>query len=165
MWQRGGDPLLRQHDRLPRSRGGTVVNEQKLNPFVEAKMTYRLDRLVERQAEFNLDFPIFLMGGIGTDFEFYLEEVRRKVGSINLTPILLFGERSYWEKKITSNFRCNLQSRDYQRLGVDQQLFLCGGKCQRSAGALQQVFPERNCGRAERAGLSGRFRYDLFFSL
>ena len=55
-------------------------------------MTYRLDKLVERQAEFNLDFPIFLPGGIGTDFEFALEEVRRKVGSVTITPILLLGE-------------------------------------------------------------------------
>lgn len=94
-----------------RPRGeGMVVNEQKLNPYVEAKMTYRIDRLVERQAEFYLDFPIFLKGGIGTDFEFYLEEVRRKVGSIQITPILLFGEKSYWEEKITSNFRCNLEN-------------------------------------------------------
>lgn len=46
----------------------SVVNEQKQNPYVEAKMTYRLDKLVERQAEFNLHFPIFLTGGIGTDF-------------------------------------------------------------------------------------------------
>lgn len=87
-----------------------VINEQRQNPYIEAKMTYRLDRLVERQAEFNLDFPIFLMGGIGTDFEFYLEEVRRKVGSVRVTPILLFGEKSYWQKKITSNFQCNLES-------------------------------------------------------
>ncbi len=47
----------------------SIVNEQKQNPYIEAKMTYRLDRLVERQAELNLDFPIFLIGGIGTDIE------------------------------------------------------------------------------------------------
>ncbi len=84
-----------------------VVNEQQVNPFVEAKMTYRLDKLVERQAEFDLDFPIFLMGGIGTDFEFTLEQVRRKVGSTAMTPVLLFGPRDYWEHKITSCFRLN----------------------------------------------------------
>lgn len=88
----------------------SVVNEQKQNPFVEAKMTYRLDKLVERQAEFNLDFPIFLTGGIGTDFEFSIEEVRRKVGAVHSHPILLFGEVEYWKKKITSRFRCNLES-------------------------------------------------------
>ncbi|MES2122793.1 MAG: hypothetical protein V4492_08480, partial [Chlamydiota bacterium] len=58
------------------------IQEQTQNPYIEAKMTYRLDRLVERQAEFNLDFPIILTGGIGTDFEHCLEEVRRKVGSV-----------------------------------------------------------------------------------
>ncbi len=79
-----------------RGEDAPVVNEQKENPYIEAKMTYRLDKLVERQAEFNLDFPIFLMGGIGTDFEFTLEEVRRKIGAVRPTPILLMGEKSYW---------------------------------------------------------------------
>lgn len=88
----------------------SVINEQKQNPYVEAKMTYRLDKLVERQAEFNLDFPIFLMGGIGTDFEFCLEEVRRKVGMVSAIPIVLFGESEYWKKKITGRFQCNLES-------------------------------------------------------
>lgn len=90
--------------------GKSVVNEQLQNPYIEAKMTYRLDKLVERQAEFNLDFPIFLKGGIGTDFEYSLEEVRRKVGSSEITPILLFGEVDYWKEKITSRFKCNLKS-------------------------------------------------------
>jgi len=91
-----------------RQKDVVVVNEQLQNPYVEAKMTYRLDKLVERQAEFNLDFPIFLMGGIGTDFEYCLEEVRRKVGSVNTTPILLFGEVEYWKQKVTNRFQCNL---------------------------------------------------------
>jgi predicted Rossmann-fold nucleotide-binding protein len=86
-----------------------VLNEQKQNKFVEAKMTYRLDKLVERQAEFNLDFAIFLIGGIGTDFEFCLEEVRRKVGATPAMPVLLFGDVEYWKEKITSRFRCNLE--------------------------------------------------------
>jgi predicted Rossmann-fold nucleotide-binding protein len=88
----------------------SVVNEQKQNPHVEAKMTYRLDRLVERQDEFQLDFPLFLQGGIGTDFEFALEEVRRKVGACPANPILLFGDPLYWEEKITPRFKCNLKN-------------------------------------------------------
>lgn len=84
-----------------------IVNEQKANPYVEAKMTYRLDRLVERQAEFYLDLPIFLTGGIGTDFEYSLEEVRRKVGATAATPCMLFGDVEYWKSKITSRFQCN----------------------------------------------------------
>jgi predicted Rossmann-fold nucleotide-binding protein len=83
------------------------IPEQEQNPFVEAKMTYRLDKLVERQAEFNLDFPIFLVGGVGTDFEYCLEEVRRKILSVTPTPILLFGEPEYWTEKVTSRYRCN----------------------------------------------------------
>ncbi|MGE5195753.1 MAG: LOG family protein, partial [Anaerolineae bacterium] len=92
-----------------RANKDSVIHEQRQNPYIDAKMTYRLDRLVERQAEFNLDFPIVLMGGIGTDFEFALEEARRKVGSSPPNPVLLFGDVDYWQKKITSRFRCNLE--------------------------------------------------------
>lgn len=93
-----------------RGKKGAVVNEQKQNPYIDAKMTYRLDKLVERQSEFNLDFPLFLMGGIGTDFEYALEEVRRKVGAATATPILLFGKPSYWRQKITHTYQCNLKA-------------------------------------------------------
>lgn len=93
-----------------RGKKGSVVNEQKQNPYIDAKMTYRLDKLVERQSEFNLDFPLFLMGGIGTDFEFALEEVRRKVGATGATPIMLFGAPDYWTQKITPRFQCNLKT-------------------------------------------------------
>jgi len=88
----------------------SFVHEQQHNPFIDAKMTYRLDKLVERQAEFHLDFPIFFMGGIGMDFEYTLEEVRRKVGAALLTPVLLFGEKQYWQDKITSRFQRNLKT-------------------------------------------------------
>lgn len=93
-----------------RSGQAQSVNEQKQNPFVEAKMTYRLDRLVERQAEFHLDLPIFLTGGIGTDFEYALEETRRKTGFKTPTPVLLVGSPDYWKKKISSRFKCNTSS-------------------------------------------------------
>jgi len=87
-----------------------VVNEQRTNPFIEAKMTYRLDKLVERQAEFELDFPIFLMGGIGTDFELFLEQVRRKTGASPPTPVLLFGSLEYWSAKLSHIWELNRQS-------------------------------------------------------
>lgn len=90
------------------AKSGTLVHEQEQNAYVDAKMTYRLDRLVERQAEFYLDFPILVMGGIGTDFEYSLEEVRRKLGSTGITPVLMIGDKSYWQQKITSRFHCNL---------------------------------------------------------
>lgn len=93
-----------------RASSQSVVNEQRQNPYIEAKMTYRHSELVERQAEFNLDFPIFVMGGIGTDFEYCLEEVRRKVGCVNPTPILLVGDVEYWKSKITSRFQANLNN-------------------------------------------------------
>jgi predicted Rossmann-fold nucleotide-binding protein len=87
-----------------------VLHEQHENPYIQAKMTYSLDKLVERQAEFHLDLPIFLLGGIGTDFEYTLEEVRKKIGSVPANPILLFGDPEYWKKKITSRFQCNVKT-------------------------------------------------------
>ena len=87
-----------------------IVNEQRQNPYIQAKMTYTLDKIVERQAEFQLDFPIFLCGGIGTDFEYALEEVSRKVGSTAPTPIILLGPTQYWKDKISSRFQCNLNN-------------------------------------------------------
>lgn len=93
-----------------RSNKETVVNEQEQNPYIEAKMTYRLDRLVERQAEFHLDLPIFLTGGIGTDFEYTLEEVRRKTGAGELSPVLLVGDPAYWKQKVGTRFLTNLET-------------------------------------------------------
>lgn len=93
-----------------RQKDRAVINEQKQNPFIEAKMTYRIDKLVERQAEFNLDFPIFLSGGFGTDFEYSLEEVRRKVGAVVSTPVLMFGTNEYWHEKVSSRFKLNLET-------------------------------------------------------
>jgi predicted Rossmann-fold nucleotide-binding protein len=81
--------------------------EQEQNPYVEAKMTYKTEFLVERQAEFLLNLPIFVIGGIGTDFEFALEEVRRKVEVVDPTPVLLFGSPDYWKAKISSRFQIN----------------------------------------------------------
>jgi len=88
----------------------SVVKEQCQNPYVEAKMTFRLDKLVERQAEFHLDFPLFLPGGSGTDFELALEEVRRKTGAATATPILLFGGPRHWKNKISPRFQLNRDS-------------------------------------------------------
>jgi len=87
-----------------------VLHEQHENPYIQAKMTYSLDKLVERQAEFHLDFPIFLIGGIGTDFEYTLEEVRKKIGSAPANPILLLGDPNYWRTKVTSRFQCNMDT-------------------------------------------------------
>ncbi|EPY20434.1 hypothetical protein STCU_03911 [Strigomonas culicis] len=86
---------------------GSTINEQKQNPYCEAYFTYRADKLVERQSDFNLDFPIFLIGGIGTDFEYALEEVRRKVGTVPANPILLFGPADHWGAKIASRYSAN----------------------------------------------------------
>jgi len=93
-----------------RPKDKSVVNEQKQNRYIDAKMTYRLDRLVERQSEFFLDIAIFLPGGIGMDFELLLEEVRRKTGAAPANPVLLFGEEEYWRRKITSRFQLNRET-------------------------------------------------------
>jgi len=117
-----------------------VLNEQKQNAYVEAKMTYRLDKLVERQAEFNLDFPIFLKGGIGTDFEYCLEEVRRKVGAVNATPILLFGDEEYWRAKITPRFKMNLQSGTIKGSEWLSNCFYCIKNAQQGLEIYKQYF-------------------------
>lgn len=83
-----------------RQKDTSVVNEQKQNPYIQAKMTYRLDKLVERQAEFNLNFPIFLTGGVGTDFEYCLEEVRMKVGSTPPSPISFLALMNIGKKRL-----------------------------------------------------------------
>ncbi len=90
---------------LTRKKGATI-NEQKQNPYVEAFMTYRPEKLVERQADFNLDLPLFLQGGVGTDFEYALEEVRRKVCTTPPNPMILFGDS--WPDKIKYRFKSNL---------------------------------------------------------
>lgn len=123
-----------------RPKESAIVNEQLQNPFVEAKMTYRLDKLVERQAEFNLDFAIFLMGGIGTDFEYSLEEVRRKVGSVMATPIILFGEVDYWHQKITSRFRCNLESGTIKGSEWISNCFYCIQTAEQGLKVYRQYF-------------------------
>lgn len=89
---------------------GATINEQKQNSYVEAYFTYRADKLVERQSDFNLDFPIFLTGGIGTDFEYALEEVRRKVATVQPYPMILFGTPEHWGAKLSGRFRTNLHS-------------------------------------------------------
>jgi len=114
----GGPGVMESGNRVARKLGilscANIVDftgaEQEQNTYIDAKMTYRLDKLVERQAEFNLDFPIFLVGGIGTDFEFALEQVRRKVGIGIPTPALLLGPPEYWRDKITPHFQRNLKS-------------------------------------------------------
>jgi predicted Rossmann-fold nucleotide-binding protein len=117
-----------------------VVNEQNQNPYIQGKMTYRLDKLVERQAEFNLDFPIFLMGGIGTDFELALEEVRRKVGSAMATPIILFGASSYWKEKISSRFRCNLENGTIKGSEWISNCFYCIQKAEQGIKIYREFF-------------------------
>jgi predicted Rossmann-fold nucleotide-binding protein len=117
-----------------------VLNEQKQNPFIDAKMTYRLDKLVERQAEFNLDFPIFLTGGIGTDFEFCLEEVRRKVGAVAATPVLLFGTKEYWHAKITPRFQCNLKAGTIKGSEWLSNCFFCIQNAQQGIKVFKDYF-------------------------
>jgi hypothetical protein len=117
-----------------------VLNEQEQNPYIEAKMTYRLRQLVERQAEFNLDFPIFVMGGMGTDFEFGLEEIRRKVGATAATPVLLFGDVEFWRAKITSRFQCNLKAGTIRGSEWVSNCFFCIQKAESGIDILRRFF-------------------------
>lgn len=123
--------------------GDSSINEQEQNPYIDAKMTFRLDRLIERQAEFHLDFPIFLQGGIGTDFEYALEEVRRKAGIRKPTPVLLVGEASYWKKKISSRFRLNLESGTIAGSEWVSNCFYCIQNARQGIRIYQDFFCER----------------------
>lgn len=127
-------------DFRPKMTEGSIVNEQSQNSYVEAKMTYRIDKLVERQAEFNLDFPIFLTGGIGTDFEYALEEVRRKVDPARTTPIILFGEYLYWKEKITSKFQCNLRAGTIKGSEWISNCFYCIQKAEQGLEVYRKFF-------------------------
>ncbi len=142
-----------------RGNGERVVNEQKPNPYVDAKMTYRLDKLVERQAEFNLDFPIFLLGGIGSDFEYCLEEVRRKVGATPATPVLLFGKTDYWKQKITSRFRCNLETGTITGSEWVSNCFYCIQNAQQGLKIYKQFFSG-----TLKIGVNGPIFEDGFYS-
>lgn len=122
---------------------GSIINEQKQNPYLEGKMTYRLDRLVERQSEFFLDIPIFLPGGIGMDFEYTLEEVRRKTGSAPPTPILLFGEVDYWRAKVTSRFQINLATGTIKGSEWVSNCFYCIQTAEQGLAILRQFFEDR----------------------
>lgn len=123
-----------------RPKDNTVVNEQKQNPHIDAKMTYRLDRLVERQAEFYLDIPIFLPGGIGMDFEYTLEEVRRKTGSGPLNPILLFGPPDYWRRKVTSRFQLNRETGTIKGSEWVSNCFYCIETAEQGLQVLSKFF-------------------------
>jgi len=114
--------------------------EQATNAYIDAKMTYRLDRLVERQAEFNLDFPIFLMGGYGTDFEFALEGVRRKVSTNTPTPVLLLGSLDYWRETIVPNYQANLKNGTIAGSEWVSNCFYCVQTASQALKVYQQYF-------------------------
>ena len=120
-----------------------VINEQKQNPYVEAKMTYRLDQLIERQAEFYLDFPIFVMGGIGTDFEFALEELRHKVGCRPVGPIVLFGDPDFWREKITPRFQCNRKAGTIKGSEWVSNSFFCISTAEQGLRLYNDFFSDR----------------------
>lgn len=123
-----------------RTKDQSVVNEQHQNPHIDAKMTYRLDQLVERQAEFYLDIPIFFPGGIGMDFEYTLEEVRRKTGSSPANPVLLFGDPEYWRRKITSRFQLNRETGTIKGSEWVSNCFYCIQTAEQGLKILSQFF-------------------------
>jgi predicted Rossmann-fold nucleotide-binding protein len=126
-----------------RSKDQRIINEQKQNAYIDAKMTYRLDRLVERQSEFFLDIPIFLPGGIGMDFEYSLEEVRRKTGSCPANPVLLFGEFEYWRKKIASRFQLNRETGTIKGSEWVSNCFYCIQTAEQGLSILRRFFENR----------------------
>ncbi|BAE81527.1 conserved hypothetical protein [Chlamydia felis Fe/C-56] len=93
--------------------GNTVDFEQSpgapqaANPYTQAKMTYRISSLIQRQEHFHVDLALFVTGGLGTDFELSLELVSIKTGKKPPVPIFLIGPASYWKDKITPLYQSN----------------------------------------------------------
>lgn len=86
------------------------INAEPMNPYIQAKMTYRLEQIIVRQSDFNVDFPIFFQGGIGTDLELCLEKLLMQIEAKQACPILLFGSENYWRQKISSQYKINLET-------------------------------------------------------
>jgi predicted Rossmann-fold nucleotide-binding protein len=103
----------------------TDEEEEPINPYIQAKMTYSLEQLIIRQSEFGLDFPIFCEGGVGTDFEFALELLRTQVGSRPAAPVLLFGSPDYWRSKLTSTYKTNRKMGTIKGSEWTSNVFFC----------------------------------------
>jgi predicted Rossmann-fold nucleotide-binding protein len=116
---------------------------EMMNPYIQAKMTYRLEQLLVRQSEFSLDFPIFLQGGVGTDFEFALEALRTQVGNKIKAPILLFGPPDYWRQKITSNFQVNRRMGTIKGSEWVSNSFFCVQNWQEALSVYYRFFTNR----------------------
>jgi predicted Rossmann-fold nucleotide-binding protein len=116
---------------------------EMMNPYIQAKMTYRLEQLLIRQSEFSLDFPIFLQGGVGTDFEFALESLRTQVGNKIKSPILLFGSPDYWREKITSNFQLNRKMGTIKGSEWISNSFFCVENCEEALSVYYRFFTNR----------------------
>ncbi|MEG0037069.1 MAG: hypothetical protein RSB82_02000 [Victivallaceae bacterium] len=116
---------------------------QKPNAFIEARMSYRLDSLIERQDHFCLDFPIFVMGGIGSDFELSLEEVSLKVGRRSHVPIILMGSPAYWREKISSRFDCNRRNGTIKGSEWISNCFYCAENADQAFAVYEKFFQNR----------------------
>ncbi|WP_348663792.1 LOG family protein [Chlamydia vaughanii] len=89
---------------------GSPVSHQKANCYLQAKMTYRLSSLIQRQEHFHVDLALFVTGGMGTDFEFSLELISIKTGKKPPVPIFLIGSADYWREKVTPAYQSNCKS-------------------------------------------------------
>ncbi|SPN73613.1 hypothetical protein C10C_0447 [Chlamydia serpentis] len=86
---------------------GNLISLDTTNRYVEAKMSYDLSALLERQTDFHVDLAIFVIGGMGTDFELLLELISIKTGKKALVPVFLIGPIDYWKSKITALYNIN----------------------------------------------------------
>ncbi|AFS20372.1 LOG family protein [Chlamydia psittaci] len=86
------------------------MKNQGMNPYIQAKMTYRLSSLIQRQEHFHVDLALFVTGGMGTDFEFCLELISIKTGKKPPVPIFLIGPAAYWREKVTPIYQTNCKT-------------------------------------------------------
>ena len=80
------------------------------------------------------------MGGIGTDFEFGLEEIRRKVGAAAATLVLLFDDVEFWRAKITSRFQRNQKAGTIRGSEWVSNCFFCIQKAESGIDILRRFF-------------------------
>lgn len=120
-----------------------IALSEEVNPYIQAKMTYRLEHIIIRQAEFSLDFPIFFTGGLGTDFELGLEFLRIQVGMRAASPILLFGSPEYWKQKITPKFRLNRKTGTIQGSEWISNCTFCVQNARKALSIYYKYFTKR----------------------
>ena len=77
------------------------------------------------------------------DFEYCLEEVRRKTGSSPAYPVLLFGDVEHWKEKVTSRFQTNRRTGTTRGSEWVGNCFYCIQTAQQGLAIYRKFFENR----------------------